>query len=209
MFITGLGVQARLQGDDDGDPWDNLEMDTRPIQCGKIGKAKRWKHCLGYLGFGFKKTLEEVQNWIPSPNCVLTNCGLWFTTPPRFVCGWFSIQLFGFYMVQTSWGTRRVRIALQLRRGDRPRACPLYLYLNALRDMSPSGNWGEINPRTILGGFKHVLFSPVYGIILTHIFQMGWNHQLELFWSLFSVSSSFLMMMMMMMMMITTAMVND
>ena len=34
------------------------------------------------------------------------------------------------------------------------------------------------------GGFKYFLFSPLCGEdepILTHIFQMGWNHQLEIF----------------------------
>ncbi|CAJ1449572.1 unnamed protein product [Effrenium voratum] len=31
------------------------------------------------------------------------------------------------------WGSATFRIAIQMRRGDRPEACPLYLYLNALR----------------------------------------------------------------------------
>ena len=34
---------------------------------------------------------------------------------------------------KTDWGSATYRIALQLRRGDRPEACPLFLYLNALR----------------------------------------------------------------------------
>lgn len=45
---------------------------------------------------------------------------------------------------------RRLRIALQLRRGDRPAACPLYLYLNALRDLSIALTWISVETTKIL-----------------------------------------------------------
>ncbi|CAE7904726.1 unnamed protein product, partial [Symbiodinium microadriaticum] len=59
----------------------------------------------------------------------------------------------------TEWESAAFRIALQLRRGDRPDSCPLYLYLNALRylfaavpEMLPQNTEivvvGELNPRS-------------------------------------------------------------
>eukprot|EP00435_Cladocopium_sp_Y103_P027944 s531_g6.t3 len=55
----------------------------------------------------------------------------------------------------TAWGndgesSPRLRIALQLRRGDRPAACPLYLYLNALRDLSIALPWMSVEKTKIL-----------------------------------------------------------
>ena len=57
----------------------------------------------------------------------------------------------------SEWGSAAFRIALQLRRGDRPDSCPLFLYLNALRylfaavpEMLPQNTEivvvGELNP---------------------------------------------------------------
>ena len=47
-----------------------------------------------------------------------------------------------------------------------------------------SGQMKRSSKTTILlylgGGFKHFLFSPLGKIpILTNIFQLGWNHQLD------------------------------
>ena len=78
----------------------------------------------------------------------------------------------------------------------------LKLRLVTLSDLWPSGQTGGSRSRApvavvgattkkfhwvqfylVGGGFKHFLFSPPYSgkiPILTHIFQLGWNHQLEL-----------------------------
>ena len=58
------------------------------------------------------------------------------------------------------------------------------VYSNLLRFLFKFHNLANL---TLGGGFKYVLFSPrslgkMNPFWLAHIFQMGWNHQLEHFW---------------------------
>ena len=55
----------------------------------------------------------------------------------------------------------------------------VYIYING--NTSNLGSWdGQWIHSYLVGGFKHFLFSIIYGKILPidfHIFQDGWNHQ--------------------------------
>jgi hypothetical protein len=45
--------------------------------------------------------------------------------------------------------------------------------------------WGFLKTHILVGGFKHFLFSIIYGMSsfpLTNIFQRGWNHQPVYIW---------------------------
>ena len=95
----------------------------------------------------------------------------------------------------TSWAPGKLRVALQLRRGDRPEACPLYLYLrlvdlrqrvcaprNALRSLAELFPWMGLDNIQILvigeldGSFQEIRrFGNRMGIVVAEEFQ-GLRH---------------------------------